>query len=73
MEALNLFQRRHDFLSRWGVKHRLSSAYNPHSNGRAEVAGETVKRLLQGNFTPGSDIDAEGYIMAILMFRTQIQ
>ena len=30
-----------DFLTRWEVRHRMSSAYFPQSNGRAEV---TVKR-----------------------------
>ena len=32
--------------SRWGVRHRLSSAYFPHSNSRAELAVKTGKRLL---------------------------
>ena len=35
-----------DFLTRWGVRHRLSSAYNPQSNGRAEVSVKATKRLL---------------------------
>lgn len=26
-----------DFLSRWGIQHRISSAYNPQSNGRAHI------------------------------------
>ena len=34
------------FLRTWGVKHRISSAYFPQSNGRAEVAVKTAKRLL---------------------------
>jgi len=27
-----------DFLKRWGIHHRMSSAYHPMSNGRAELA-----------------------------------
>ena len=52
-----------------GVKHRLSSAYNPRSNGRAEVAVKSMKRLLQGNVSPSGEIDSEGYVRAILQFR----
>ena len=33
-----------DFLKRWGVHHRLSSAYHPQSNGRAEVAVKAMKQ-----------------------------
>ena len=58
-----------DFLRRWGVSHRLSSAYNPRSNGRAEVAVKSMKRLLQGNVSSSGEIDSEGYIRAILQFR----
>ena len=58
-----------DFLQRWGVSHRLSSAYNPRSNGRAEVAVKSMKRLLQDNVSPNGDIDSEGYVRAILQLR----
>ena len=34
------------FLKTWGVHHRVSSDYNPHSNLRAEVAVKTTKRML---------------------------
>ena len=36
-----------DFLVRWGVHHRMSSAYFAQSNGRAEVAVKTMKRLVE--------------------------
>ena len=35
-----------DFLKRWNIRHRLSPSYLPQSNGRAEVAVKSVKRLL---------------------------
>ena len=35
-----------DFLTRWEVRHRMSSAYFPQSNGRAEVAVKKAKRML---------------------------
>ena len=38
------------FLSDWGVEeHRVSSAYFPHSNLRAETAVKTAKRLIRDN------------------------
>ena len=32
------------FLGDWAVRHRVSSAYNPHSNMRAEMAVKSMKR-----------------------------
>ncbi|XP_066933557.1 uncharacterized protein [Clytia hemisphaerica] len=58
-----------DFLKRWGVHHRLSSAYNPRSNGRAEVAVKAMKRLLRDNIAPNGNIDTESFTRAILQFR----
>ena len=40
------------FLSKWNVRHRVSSAYYPKSNGRAEVAVKSAKRLLRSNVGP---------------------
>ena len=37
------------FLITWDVKKRTSSAHYPQSNGRAEAAVKTAKRILQGN------------------------
>ena len=34
------------FAKDWGMRLRLSSAYNPQSNGRAEVAVKVMKRIL---------------------------
>ena len=58
-----------DFLRRWGVHHRLSSAYHPQSNGRAEIAVKSMKRLLQENVSLTGEISTEGYTRAMLQFR----
>ena len=43
-----------NFLSDWGVEeHRVSSAYFPHSNLRAETAVKTAKRLIRDNRCSG--------------------
>ena len=34
------------FLETWEIKHRVSSAYNPHSNLRAESGVKSMKRLI---------------------------
>ena len=44
------------FLKNWGVRKRTSSAYYPQSNGRAELAVKTAKRILADN------IDSSGRI-----------
>ena len=41
-----------DFLRLWGVRHRVSSVSFPQSNGRAEVAVKTAKRLLRSKYRP---------------------
>ena len=57
------------FLSRWGVRHRMSSAYNPQSNGRAELAVKATKRLLENNTGPGGSLDNDALVRALLIQR----
>ena len=38
-----------EFLARWAIEHRVSAAYNPHSNLRAESAVKTAKRMLMSS------------------------
>ena len=38
-----------EFLTRWGVEHRISADYNPHANLRVESAVKTAKRMLMTN------------------------
>ena len=44
------------FLKDWNVHHRISSAYHPHANCRAEVGVKSMKRLIAGNTGPGGTL-----------------
>ena len=46
-----------DFLARWGVRHRVSSAYHPVANKRGEVAVKQAKRLIEGNLGPQGQLE----------------
>ena len=58
-----------DFLSRWGTRHRLSSAYFPQSNGRAEVAVRVTKRLLEENMDTNGNLNNDKVARALLQQR----
>ena len=58
-----------EFLKRWGVSHRLSSAYHPHSNLRAELGVKVVKRMLRENVGPNGDLDTDKFARALLAYR----
>ena len=57
------------FLKEWKVNFRLSSAYFPHSNQRAEVGVRTAKRMLRENITPGGSLDTNKFLRALLTHR----
>ena len=57
------------FLHRWGISHRNSSAYLPQSNGRAEVAVKTAKRLLRSNIGPDGSLNTDNFLRAMLQLR----
>ncbi|MEL6802241.1 MAG: DDE-type integrase/transposase/recombinase, partial [Bacteroidota bacterium] len=57
------------FLKSWGVTHRMSSAYNPQSNGRAEVAVKTVKRLMRSNTGVSGSLNTDRFLRAMLQLR----
>ena len=57
------------FLKKWGVRHRISSAYHAKSNGRAEVAVKTVKRLMRSNISPSGSLNTDCFLRAMLQLR----
>ena len=57
------------FLNKWGVRHRVSSAYHPHSNNRAETAVKTCKRLLMENMDSQGELDTDNFGRAMLEYR----
>ena len=61
-----LFQQ---ILKVWGVRHRLSSAYLPHSNCRPEIAVKSGKRLLRDNVGPGGTLDNDRFMRAVMQYR----
>ena len=58
-----------DFLQRWGVRHRVSSAYHASSNGRAEVAVKATKRALRDNTDADGSVDNDAVTRALLLMR----
>ncbi len=57
------------FLKDWDIAHRISSAYHPISNGRAEVAVKAAKRLLRSNVSPSGSLNSDNFLRAMLQFR----
>ena len=58
-----------NFLRRWDIKHRMSSAYNAQSNWRAEVAIKCAKRLLRSNTNAADLLNSDCFLRAILQLR----
>jgi hypothetical protein len=56
-------------LKAWGIRHRLSSACNPHSNCRAELAVKVGKKLLRDNTVHGGSLDTDKFMRAVLQYR----
>ena len=58
-----------NFMKRWGIKHRLSSAYLAQSNGRAEASVKAMKRLIHDNIAADGSIDNDKFVRAMLTKR----
>ena len=57
------------FLKSWGVHHRLSAAYYPQSNGRAELAVKVTKRALMSSLNAAGRLDTDKVTAALLQYR----
>ena len=57
------------FLQLWGVKHRKSSVDYPQSNGRAESAVKSAKRIIHNNISPDGSLNNNKAARAILQHR----
>ena len=58
-----------EFCLAWGIRQRISSAYYPHSNTRAELGVKTLKRLLRDNMGPDGALYSVNFGRAILEYR----
>ena len=58
-----------EFFKRWGIKHRLSSAYFLRSNGRAEVSVKAAKRILHNNIKKDGSLDTDRFAAALMTKR----
>ena len=59
-----------NFCRTWDIRRRLSSAYYPQSNGRAEAAVKSAKRILEGNIdTISGALDTDAAARAIMAHR----
>ena len=57
------------FLRTWGIHHRLSSAYYPQSNGRAELGVKSARRILADNVSSTGSLDTDSVARAVLQYR----
>ena len=58
-----------DFFDRWGIIHRVATAYNPRANKRAEVGVKSAKRLVRGNLTQTGSLQTDRFARALLAHR----
>ena len=60
-----------EFLARFGIKHRVASAYNPHSNQLVGGSVKAAKRILRDNTGAQSTLDTNKYLAAQLAHQTR--
>ena len=58
-----------DFCSRFGIVHRVSSAYHARANKRAELAVKHAKRIIRGNTSQTGSLDTDKVLQALLIHR----
>ena len=57
------------YLQKWGIRHRLSSASYAQSNGRAELAVKSAKRILADCTLPSGSLDSDAVTRALMTYR----
>merc|ERR1712237_266713 len=58
-----------NFCLRWGIIHRVSTAYNPQANKRAELGVKHAKRLLRSNVSLTGSLDTDKVVKATMIHR----
>ena len=58
-----------EFLRKWGVHHRITSAYNPHANLRAETGVKSMKRILTDNVGHGMKLNGKKAAVALMEYK----
>ena len=58
-----------DFFDRWGVVHRVATAYHPRANKRSEVGVKSAKRLVRGNMGQDGSLHTDQFVRALLAHR----
>ena len=58
-----------EFLNKWKVNHRLTSAYYPRANLRAKLGVKVAKRLLRENVRNDGSLDMDKVARALLTHR----
>ena len=51
------------------MKHRLSSAYHPGANLRAELGVKVTKRMLRDNMGPNGHLETDQVMRALITYR----
>ena len=57
------------FCDRWGIVHRVATAYHPRANKRAEVGVKSAKRLVRGNLSQTGSLHTDKLARALLAHR----
>ena len=58
-----------DFCKKWQIRHRLSSAGYPQSNGRAELAVKTAKRIIGESTDIDGTLNTDAVVAGILCYK----
>ena len=62
-------QQMQHFCQQWGITQRISSAYHPTSNKRAELGVKSAKRMVRDNIHPDGSLDNDAFARALLTHR----